>query len=140
MSVFEALVAFLLYSFVGWMIDTSVRSIDAKKFKSGNFLPIPLCPVYGIGALFALSLHHYLAGMPIILEGFLFGLLLASLELITGLFFLKFFHRRLWHYDGGILNIARFTDIFHVLAWGSLSLLVIYVIQPAIERVLDLIA
>lgn len=124
---------FLIYSFIGWIIDTAKRSIDAKHFKTGSALPVPLCPVYGIGAYIVIIIHGFLPPtMPLVAEGFLYGCILASLELATGLFFLKVFHRRLWIYKGGVGNVAHFTDLFHLLIWGCLGLFLIHILHPAL--------
>lgn len=138
MSLAFLVAIFFLYSLIGWVIDTAVRSLDAKRFKSGNFLPLPLCPIYGVGVVSVLLLHDILPPLPILLEGLIYGILCATMELITGLVFLHVFHRRLWVYKGGILNIANFTDLLHVFIWSSLSLFMLYVLQPAIERLLQM--
>jgi uncharacterized membrane protein len=136
MNVLSVASVFLVYSFIGWIIDTTKRSIDAKEFKTGSALPVPLCPVYAVGAFIVLGIHHYLPPtMPLVAEGFLYGCVLASLELATGIFFLKVFRRRLWVYKGGVVNIAHFTDLFHLLIWGCLGLFLVHILHPALLHV-----
>ena len=42
---------FILYSFIGWAIESIYKSILQKKWVNTGFLNGPICPIYGIGAL-----------------------------------------------------------------------------------------
>ena len=49
---------FVIYSFLGWVCETVYCSIGSRKFVNRGFLYGPLCPVYGVGALLAVSYTH----------------------------------------------------------------------------------
>ena len=40
---------FFIYSFLGWLIESTKLSIQSKKFINRGFLLGPLCPIYGFG-------------------------------------------------------------------------------------------
>ncbi len=123
---------FVLYSFLGWIIDTGFRSLTAGKYESGSFFPIPFCPVYGVGAIFLLFLHPYLSPLSIVLEFFAYAFILAFLEYGTGVMLKRVFHKRLWKYKNTPFNVATYTDLPHALAWGVLALTFLYLVHPVI--------
>ena len=42
---------FIIYSFLGWVMESIVRTISEKKLINTGFLHGPFCPIYGIGAI-----------------------------------------------------------------------------------------
>lgn len=127
---------FFLYSFLGWIIDTADRSWVAGHYSVGSVLPVPLCPIYGFGVVASLLLAPLLRKLPLLFEGLIYGVALAVMEFLTGEFFLRMFHRRLWNYPTGFMNLDGFTDVFPVLLWGTAALLVVYFIHPFINALL----
>ena len=43
--------AFICYSFIGWLLEVVVSLIERHRFVNRGFLIGPLCPIYGTGAL-----------------------------------------------------------------------------------------
>lgn len=131
-------VPFLVYSCLGWVMDTAYRSWSAKRWAPGGaFHPLPVTPVYGFGALLVLSADPFVRPSPVLLEFFAFGVGLALFEFFSGLFSEAVFRRRLWNY-GHVRGWFRgYTDVWHVLIWGTLALLLTRVIHPFfVERFL----
>lgn len=123
---------FFLYSFIGWIIDTTYRSLWARKYLPGSFFPVPLCPIYGWGAVFVLALHQIVGSWPVMIQWALYAVVLATLEYATGVFILRVYHKRLWKYSGGALNIQKFTNLSHAAIWGALAMLTLWV-YPAVQ-------
>ena len=48
---FHILTYFVIYSFLGWVLESIVRSICEKKIINTGFLIGPFCPIYGFGAI-----------------------------------------------------------------------------------------
>ena len=48
---FEILTCFIIYSFLGWVMESIVRTVSEKKLINTGFLHGPYCPIYGIGAI-----------------------------------------------------------------------------------------
>lgn len=127
------LAAFLVYSFLGWMIDTTFRSVVERRFVSRNLLGIPLTPIYGLGACLILIIHSYLTAIPLVAEWLTFGIILTTWEYLGGVFCVRILHRRLWKYTEP-LSIGGHTNLFCIPLWGALALAVVYMIQPVLER------
>lgn len=49
-ELFTLLTYFVIYSFLGWIMESVFRSILEKKLINTGFLIGPLCPIYGFGA------------------------------------------------------------------------------------------
>ena len=47
---------FLIYSFIGWMMEVILTLIREKKFVDRGFLLGPYCPIYGYGMLLIIFL------------------------------------------------------------------------------------
>lgn len=131
----QALVVyFLFYSFIGWIVDTAARSYASGHYEVGNFLPIlPLCPLYGFGALLVLTLAPHLSKLRIIWQWCVYALLLATLEYTTGTLLLFFTHQRSWGYPPTFLSLNGFTDPAHAMLWGSLALILNEVVHPYVK-------
>lgn len=131
MSFFSSLaLAFLAYSFIGWLLDTAVRSLLAGRFVRGGFSKLPVAPVYGFGALLALAAAPHIRHWPLLLQGLVLALLLGAYEWLSGEATSRLFRRRLWDYPSNALNLRGFTDAVHAAAWGALGLFLIHVLQP----------
>ena len=46
-KIFEILTYFIIYSFLGWIMESIVRSVSEKKIINTGFLKGPVCPIYG---------------------------------------------------------------------------------------------
>lgn len=81
---FELYAYFMIYSFLGWAMESTYVSINAKKWVNRGFINGPFCPIYGTGALLIL-----LALKPVsdsILLLFLGGFVIATVvEYLIGL-------------------------------------------------------
>ena len=42
---------FFIYSFLGWVLESVVKTVSQKKLVNSGFLYGPFCPIYGIGAI-----------------------------------------------------------------------------------------
>ena len=67
---------FLIYSFIGWLLESTYKSVLQKKIINSGFLHGPICPIYGYGAMIMyLSLKDVTDNIFIL---FLFGLIVLS--------------------------------------------------------------
>lgn len=124
---------FFTSSFIGWVIDSAFRSWLAHSFVSGSFFPIPLCPIYGVGVLLILGLHHFLKSTSIVIEWVVLGIVLGTMEAVTGEVILSVFHRNLWNYPSGVLAVSHFTNLAHMILWGTLGVIFARYLEPAIS-------
>ena len=66
-KIFEILTYFIIYSFLGWIMESIVRSVSEKKIINTGFLKGPVCPIYGIGAIIMLLFLERYQNKPILL-------------------------------------------------------------------------
>ena len=64
-KIFMAISLFLMYSFLGWIMESIYCMIIDKKFVNRGFMIGPVCPIYGVGCLLILI---FLQNLPFYLN------------------------------------------------------------------------
>ncbi len=130
---------FVLYSFIGFVLEVLfARVIHNPKRDRKCLYFLPLCPVYGLGAVLILLLPTSVRANPLLL--FLFGGLAATAaEFFMGLFYEYVAKVRFWDYSHLPLNVGGQVCLLFTAAWGLLSLGLVYGVQPQIARLIPLI-
>lgn len=122
---------FIIYSFIGWLMEVVLKSKDEHKFVNRGFLIGPICPIYGFGVLLIILLVGN--SKSDLLAVFLKSILVCSvLEYFTSYFMEKLFHARWWDYSKNKYNINGRICLETMLPFGILSTLVIYVVHPLV--------
>ncbi len=104
---------FILFSFLGWILEVFFRRIfTAKRWINPGFLKGPCLPIYGCGIMslyvFVTILKNLDLSLPwwafdiIVIVGI--GILMTLIELIAGIIFIEGMHIRLWDYSKRWLN------------------------------------
>jgi uncharacterized membrane protein len=109
------LTLFFLYSFVGWIIDSSYRSVEAKKYSSGSFLPF-LAPIYGVAGV-SLTLFFQWSSLSLFLDILLGTVLVVMIEFFGGIFCVCVFGRRYWDYSKETYNLLGHISLLHSVYW-----------------------
>ncbi len=124
---------FTIYSFLGWVCESTYCSIGQKKLVNRGFLNGPFCPIYGFGALLVISiLSPFVNNIPVL---FIASIIVTStLEYITSYVLEKIFHMSWWDYSTYKYNINGRVCLQNSLMFGLLSLFVMLVIHPAIDN------
>ena len=128
---------FLIYSFIGWLIEVIGKLIEKHKFINRGFLVCPICPIYGHGCiLMILTLSRY-KDNPLTL--FIYAIFICSLlEYFTSYFMEKIFKTRWWDYSTKKFNLNGRICAETMIPFGILGTLVICVINPIFEYLLNL--
>ena len=128
---------FMIYSFLGWVIEVSYHAVTLGKVVNRGFLNGPICPVYGVGVSLVLLTVQGLGrrnietSNPLVL--FIIGIVLATgAELIAGYLLDKLFHARWWDYSKEKFNLGGYICLSFSLIWGLAIAFVLRVIQPVI--------
>lgn len=50
-NVYQLLMLFLIYSFLGWCVEVSFVAVTTGRVVNRGFLNGPVCPIYGVGML-----------------------------------------------------------------------------------------
>ena len=128
---------FLIYSFIGWLIEVIGKLIEKHKFINRGFLIGPICPIYGHGCLLMiLTLSRY-KDNPLTL--FIYAIFICSLlEYFTSYLMEKIFKARWWDYSTKRFNLNGRICAETMIPFGILGTLVICVINPIFEYLLNL--
>lgn len=129
---------FIIYSFIGWLIETICCSFSAKKFVERGFLIGPICTIYGFGAIIMLIfLNKYLESSIIL---FVMGIFICSiLEYLTSFIMEKLFNTRWWDYSKRKFNINGRVCLTNAFFFGVLGVLLLYYINPFFLSILSFI-
>ena len=137
-TAYELLWFFLVYAFLGWVAETVLAAAKRRRLINRGFLNLPLSPVYGLAAvLFSVFLPE-LRSAPFFL--FLFGMVIATaLELFTGVFLQKLTGERWWDYSNHRFQFEGYISLTYAIVWGISALLCIFVGNPILAALTDLI-
>ena len=128
---------FIIYSFIGWLLEVTCKFFEFKRFVNRGFLIGPICPIYGYGVLIIILLIG--TNTSDILSVFLKSILICSiLEYFTSFFMEKIFKARWWDYSQNRFNINGRICLETMLPFGILGTLVVYFIHPNIEKIINL--
>ena len=131
-------ILFIIYSFLGWLVEVINCSMVEKKLVNRGFLISPICPIYGCGALLiTLVLNNYKDDWFVV---FCMAIILCGLlEYFTSWLMEKIFHARWWDYSKNKFNINGRICLETMVPFGILGLVIIYILNPFFYNILNLI-
>lgn len=132
---FYILIYFIIYSFLGWVLESTVRTICERKIINTGFLIGPFCPIYGFGAIIMILFLNRFENNIILL--FLISFMILSIwEYIVGVLLEKLFKTKYWDYSNNKFNYKGRVCLTNSLAWGILGVLFIKYIHPFIQNLI----
>lgn len=123
---------FVVYSFLGWAIDTAFRSAMLGHYASGTLIPF-FGIIYGCAALCILAAGQQMHKRSLLLQAIVYGSIATAVEYIGGNIGLALTGRMLWDYSGYPYDYHGFIAPYTSLAWALLSLLLVLVIHPRVQ-------
>ena len=137
LSIWRILAYFIIYSIVGYIIETIFGIITKGVWESRqSFLYGPFCAIYGVGAvIMIIFLHGYSKKYTrLFLGGFIVGSIVEYLvswigEMLLGV--------KWWDYSNMPLNINGRICVYFSIFWGFLALYLIGSFNPRIDRLID---
>ena len=130
-NVYQLLMLFLVYSFLGWCVEVSFVAVTTGRVVNRGFLNGPVCPIYGVGMLGALLLLEPVSDNLVLL--FFLGMLLCTLvELIGGWILERAFHTRWWDYTDKPFNLGGYVCLGFSIMWGFAVTFAVRLIHPLI--------
>lgn len=129
---------FILYSILGWLVETLYCSVLAHHWVERGFLNGPLCPIYGCGALLMLGgLEPYISH-PLLL--FLLSMLGASMmEFVVSWAMEKMFGMRWWDYSDQPYNLQGRVCLLNSTLFGVMGLVLARVVHPKMQYLVALL-
>ncbi|WP_352401057.1 hypothetical protein [Anaerotignum sp.] len=127
---------FIIYSFLGWLMESIFVSVSNGRWINRGFISGPFCPIYGTGAVLVIVLlapfQHNRMGL------FLGGIVVATvLEYLISFLLEKIFHATWWDYSNMPFNLRGRICLIRSLEWGVLTVIMIRVIQPPIQHFVE---
>lgn len=122
----------LFYSFAGFLLEVAyTRLIGAQKRARKCLLLLPLCPVYGLGAVAILLLPEWVQGNPVLLFS---GAALAATaaEYAMSVFYECCWGVSFWDYSRYPGNLRGRVCLWYSLCWGALGLGLVSLLHPAV--------
>lgn len=121
--------SFIAYSFAGFLLETAFAWLTGGTAGRKGLLVLPLCPVYGAGACLVLALTAPVRGEPpaVFLVG---GLAATAAEYLAALYHEKTLGVSFWDYSDLPGSLRGRVCLPFSLAWGTLSLGLVYWLHP----------
>ncbi|MBQ9023999.1 MAG: putative ABC transporter permease [Bacilli bacterium] len=135
-SVKELFILFMIYSFIGWVIEMIDRSIIDKKIVNRGFLIGPYCPIYGCGAILMILLLQRYIKEPITLF-FMSMVIFSILEYTTSYVMEKLFKARWWDYSNTRFNLNGRICLETMIPFGFAGMIAMYIVNPFFVRCLQ---
>ena len=130
---------FIIYSFLGWVMESVLKTYVQKKPVNSGFLYGPFCPIYGFGAVFMFLCLNVFANNTFLL--FIIAFFTLSLwEYTVGVLLEKLFHTKYWDYSENKFNIKGRVCLLNSLFWGFLGVIFIKFMHPWISEKIDLMS
>ena len=138
-NIWRILIYFIIYSFIGFVVETLFALVNYNVLESRkSFLYGPFCGIYGVGAVVLILVLRLFNKNNYTL--FLGGCITGSIiEYIMSFLGEILFGARWWDYSKRFLNINGRICLLYSIFWGILSLILIRIINPAIDKFIDYI-
>ena len=137
LSVWRIMAYFVIYSVVGYIIETIFGIITKGVWESRqSFLYGPFCAIYGLGAsVMIMFLHKYSKNYTrLFIGGFIVGSIVEYLVSWIGESLLGV---KWWDYSDMPLNINGRICVYFSIFWGFLALYLIASFNPRIDRLIN---
>ncbi len=126
---------FIIYSFLGWCLESIYKTIIYKKPTNSGFLYGPFCPMYGIGAVIMIMASQISNNILVI---FIMAFLIFSLwEYIVAVILEKLFKTKYWDYSNLKFNFQGRVCLKNSIYWGILGVLLVFIIQPFFDGLIS---
>lgn len=134
-DVYHLIAAFIIYSVLGWFVESAYMSFCNHRLTNRGFAKGPFCPIYGFGAVIGYLVLNPLSGHYITL--YLTGAFLATtFEYLVGIMMQKLLGEVWWDYTEKPMNYKGIICLESTIAWGFYAIIITMFLH---ERVLHLI-
>ena len=134
-DVYHLIAAFIIYSVLGWFVESAYMSFCNHRLTNRGFAKGPFCPIYGFGAVIGYLVLNPLSGHYVTL--YLTGAFLATtFEYLVGIMMQKLLGEVWWDYTEKPMNYKGIICLESTIAWGFYAVIITMFLH---ERVLHLI-
>lgn len=136
-TIWRILAYFIIYSFVGYVVETLFALINYNVIESRqSFMYGPFCGIYGFGAVVLILCLRFFNknNYTLFFGGCLTG---SAVEYTMSFLGELLFNARWWDYSKRFLNINGRICLLYALFWGILSLILMKIINPVVDNLID---
>jgi uncharacterized membrane protein len=127
---------FILYSMLGWVVESIYMSFCNRKITNRGFAKGPFCPIYGFGALGAYFILEPVASHYVLL--YISGAILATaFEYLVAKLMLKVLGEVWWDYNDKPCNYKGLICLESTIAWGFYTLFLFRFLQNFVINISD---
>ncbi len=135
-DVYHLVAAFILYSMLGWLVESIYMSFCNRKLTNRGFAKSPFCPIYGIGGVVGYLMLSPLRGNPVLL--YFAGAVSATIfEFLVGKMMIKFLGELWWDYNEKPFNYKGIICLESTIAWGFYAVIIIMFLHGKIIGFID---
>lgn len=129
---------FILFAFIGWLLETCFSFYALGHFTKRGFLYGPLCPIYGWGALILIIFFGRYRKNN--LKLFIYAaIVFTAFEYLVSYGMEALFSLKWWDYTEEFMNLNGRVSIFYTFAWGIIAILFINFIYPFFKKKLNVL-
>lgn len=138
LSPYFILMNFYIFSFFGWIYESTFVSIRDRKLINRGFLTGPLLPLYGTGATLVYATLRPFETHPSLV--FISGMVIATVtEYIVALLLEKLTHAKWWDYSNEPYNFQGRVALIPSLFWGFLSIFLFDFLEPFVIKIINMV-
>ncbi len=117
-NTYELIWLFLIYSFLGWVLETVLAATKQRRFVNRGLINGPLCTIYGVAIVILTIFGQELSLFWL----FLGAMIVATVtEWVGGHWIERFYHERWWDYSNVKWNLDGYICLPASLVWGVLG-------------------
>ena len=135
-NVYNLLAMFLIYSFLGWLVESIYMSICNRRVTNRGFAKGPFCPIYGFGATLGYFIVAPLADNVVLLY-FVSAIGATAFEYLVGIGMKRFLGEVWWDYNNKFLNYKGIICLESTVAWGFYGIIVVRHLTPFLMRIVE---
>ena len=122
-DVYHLIAAFIIYSVLGWFVESAYMSFCNHRLTNRGFAKGPFCPIYGFGAVIGYLVLNPLSGHYVTL--YLTGAFLATtFEYLVGIMMQKLLGEVWWDYTEKPMNYKGIICLESTIAWGFYAIII----------------
>lgn len=135
-DVYHLIAAFIIYSVLGWFVESAYMSFCNHRLTNRGFAKGPFCPIYGFGAVIGYLVLNPLSGHYVTL--YLTGAFLATtFEYLVGIMMQKLLGEVWWDYTEKPMNYKGIICLESTIAWGFYAVIITMFLHKRVLHLID---
>lgn len=137
LDIYYIVSCFILYSVLGWLVESIYMSICNRKWTNRGFASGPFCPIYGFGGVLGYLILHPLEGSFVKL--YICGAVTATVfEYLVAKLMKKVVGEVYWDYNEKPFNYKGVICLESTIAWGFYAIIIITFLQRRLMMLVDM--